>query len=318
MVVVKLLGICAIVAVGWGVARTRLLGEDEAARTLSNLAFFVFTPALLWRTTTRIDLDALPWRVLAVFFGPVVALLLVVYVGQRARRPRVPAAPSVRAISTTFGNTVQLGIPIVTALFGAAGLTILVAIISVHALILLTTATMLAELDLARAAAAEDRPGLTATLAVTARRALVHPVILPVLLGLIWNLVGLPTPGPVDDVLATLGQAVVPVCLVVIGVSLSQYGLSGVVAAALAVSAGKLLLQPAAVFAAAYWAGGLRGTALAVVVLCAALPVGSNALLFAQRYEALEGETTAGVVASTLAFAVTGAGWLWLTTALAG
>jgi malonate transporter and related proteins len=153
---------------------------------------------------------------------------------------------------------------------------------------------------------------VVATVAVTARRTVIHPVVLPVLVGLGWNLARLPIPRPLDDVLGILAQAVVPVCLVLIGISLAHYGVSGIAGGVLARCVGKLLVQPAAVFAAAYWAGGLRGTTLDVVVLCAALPIGSNALLFAQRYAAMEAETTAGVVASTLAFAGTGIGWLLL------
>jgi malonate transporter len=319
IVAVKLLAIFTVVAVGWVAGRTRLLRGDDAVRTLTNLAFFIFTPALLFRTTARIDLADMPWSIIGVYFGPVVALLLAVYWWQRAHRPANPADPSVRAISTTFGNTVQLGIPLVTALFGEPGLTVHVAIVSLHAVILLTVLTVLVERDLARAAAREEPRGrrVAAVVALTARRAVIHPVVLPVLAGLGWNLVRLPVPRPLDDVLGILAQAVVPVCLVLIGISLARYGVSGIAAGVLARCLGKLVIQPAAVLSAAYWLGGLRGTALSVVVLCAALPIGSNALLFAQRYEALEGETTAGVVASTLAFAGTGIGWLIVVSHLA-
>jgi malonate transporter len=44
--------------------------------------------------------------------------------------------------------------------------------------------------------------------------------------------------------------------------------------------------------------------------MLAALPIGSNALIFAQRYHALEAETTAATVFSTLAFVVTAPLWL--------
>jgi predicted permease len=44
----------------------------------------------------------------------------------------------------------------------------------------------------------------------------------------------------------------------------------------------------------------------------AALPVGSNPLVFAQRYGTLQGEATAAIVFSTLAFVATLAGWLAL------
>ena len=49
---------------------------------------------------------------------------------------------------------------------------------------------------------------------------------------------------------------------------------------------------------------------LAVVVIAASLPVGSNALIFAQRYETMEAETTAAIVFSTFAFVLTAPFWL--------
>jgi hypothetical protein len=314
IIIGKLAAIFAVVAIGYGFGRTKLLGGEDAVRLLTNLAFYVLTPALLFRLTATIDLGDLPWVVMAVYFGPTVGLLLVVYAWERVRRARVrsrdpdddgsAAGPSIRAISVTFGNTVQLGIPIVVGIFDDSGLAIHVAIVSLHAVTLLTVLTVLVEADLA-----QEGRSVLATALTTARRTVVHPVVLPVLAGLVANLVNLPLSGPVDDVLATLGQGVVPVCLVLIGLSLAHYGVSGVAWPALWLSAGKLVVMPALVLAAAYGAG-LRGTPLSVTVLCAALPIGSNALLFAQRYKALEPETTAALVASTLAFVATGPVWL--------
>ena len=65
-------------------------------------------------------------------------------------------------------------------------------------------------------------------------------------------------------------------------------------------------------FAFARFAVGLSGMPLAIVVLMAALPVGSNALIFAQRYRTLEAETSTAIVVSTLAFVVTAPLWLAL------
>jgi malonate transporter len=79
---------------------------------------------------------------------------------------------------------------------------------------------------------------------------------------------------------------------------------------ALALSAVKLLLMPALAFAVAHWGFGLAGVPLSVVVLMAALPVGSNALIFAQRYRSDEAQATAAIVVSTLAFALTAPLWL--------
>jgi predicted permease len=57
---------------------------------------------------------------------------------------------------------------------------------------------------------------------------------------------------------------------------------------------------------------GLQGTALAVVVMMGALPVGSNALIFAQRYRVLQPEATAAIVVSTGCFMASAALWLAL------
>jgi len=316
-VAIKLLAVLVTAALGYVAGRMKWLlagtpGSD-AARVLSNAAFHVFIPALLFRTTARLDFATMPWRTIAAFFVPVIGVMLAVYAWQRLRGPASPAVPTARAISVSFGNTVQLGIPFSAALFGEAGLAIHIPLISIHALLILTVLTVLVELDLARAAGRDGAPSsLRRTMLTTARNTLIHPVVLPVLAGLAWNLAGLPLPALLDEILSTLGTAVVPLCLVLIGVSLAQYGVKGHLRGATAVTLGKLVLLPAVVLVVAHWGFGLAGVPLAVLVMAASLPVGSNALLFAQRYATLEAEATAAIVASTVAFVATGALWLAL------
>ena len=151
-VLLKLIAILCVIALGYVVGRARWLGDNDPARTLGNAAFYIFVPALLFRTTTRLDIDAMPWGTLIAFFVPVVVLMLGAYALLRWRlQPGDPVAgPSVRSISACFGNTVQMGIPMAAAMFGEAGLSIHVALVSLHALTLLTLLTALVEMDLAR------------------------------------------------------------------------------------------------------------------------------------------------------------------------
>jgi len=323
----KLLAIFVTIAIGWLAGRTKPFAGGEAARILSNAAFYVFAPALLFRATARIDLGTLPWQALGAFFAPVVAWMLVVYAQQRrgaaaAAQPAdsatgAAARPSVRAITASFGNNAQLGIPMAAALFGEVGLQLHLSVVSLHALTLLTVLTLLVERDVAQAAAREAGQGvpLGRTLLMTVRNTVIHPIVLPVLAGMAWNLTGWPIPGPVDEVLQMLGTAVVPLCLVAIGLSLGHYGLRGAATSAVLLAAGKLLVQPALVLAVGYGVG-LRGLPLTVIVIAAAMPTGANALMFAQRYRSGEGETTAAIVVSTLAFAATAPLWLLLLQAL--
>jgi malonate transporter len=319
----KLLAIFLTVALGWIAGRMRWLGDErqgaDPARTLSNAAFYIFVPALLFRTTSRLDFSALPWGTVTAFFVPVLLLLVAVYAWQRRRAhaATLPATPSVRAISATFGNTLQVGVPMAAALFGEAGLGIHITIVSLHALTLLTVITTLVELDLARAKARhEETATLGATLRTTLRNTIIHPVVLPVLAGMAFNATGLPLPPVLDEVLELLGTAVVPLCLVLIGMSLAYYGMRGSARAAVGLGVLKLLVLPALVLGIAHWGFRLSGLPLAVVVMMAALPVGSNALIFSQRYETLEAEATATIVLTTLCFAITAPLWLAVLAAL--
>ena len=317
----KLLAIIVTVALGWLAGRLRWLGDAQSdpARTLSNAAFYIFVPALLFRTTARVDLGALPAGLVVAYFVPTLAMLLAVYgaqqLRQRHRRPAAPAQPAVRAISVSYGNAVQMGIPMSAAMFGEAGLGLHLMLVSVHGLILLSLLTALVEMDLARSQA--QGAGLWQMLRSTLRNTIIHPVVLPVLLGLAWNLLGFGLPSLVDEVLQLLGSAVVPLCLVLIGLSLAYYGVQGHLRGALGVTLLKLLGLPALVLAVAHWGFGLEGLPLSVLVMLAALPVGSNALIFAQRYNTLQAEATTAIVFSTLAFVLTAPLWLALLGRLA-
>ena len=308
----KLLAIFAAVASGWLAMRRGWLGQGagggDPARVLSNATFYLFIPALLFRTMVRLDLAALPWRTLAAYFAPALALTLLVYAWQRRAAPgQDAAAPATRTVAAVYGNAVQLGIPLISALFGESGLALLIALVSMHGVVLLTLLTVLVESDLARADPAASHAGV---LRNTVRNAIVHPVVMPVLAGMAWNLTARGLHPVLDETLAVLGSAVVPVCLVLIGASLATYGVRGNVRGALQVTLLKLAVLPALVLVVAHWGFRLAGQPLAVLVMMAALPSGSNALIFAQRYGTLQGEASTAIVVSTVAFALTASFWL--------
>lgn len=317
----KLLAVLLTISLGWAAGRAGWLhegnGRSDPARVLANAALYIFIPALLFRTSARLDLAQLPWHLLTAFFVPAALLLVLAHVMAHAlgvASRHGPAAPATRAIGATFGNSVQLGIPMAAAIFGETGLALHLTLVSMHALVLLTLPTALVEADLARARRAGpsggDVPGLGRLIWLTARDTLVHPVVLPVVAGLLWSLTGLGLHPLAEEVLIGLGSAVVPLCLVLIGLSLAQYGLQTHVRTSVMQALFKLLLMPAVVLLVAHGLFGLRGMALGVVVLMAALPCGSNALIFSQRYDTLKAETTGAIVISTLAFALTAPLWL--------
>ena len=263
----------------------------------------------------------LPWRTLLAYFVPVQVLLFVLYgihrYRQRSRPAPLPALPTVRTITSIFGNTAQVGIPIVTALYGPEGLGLHVTVMGLHGLTLLSTLTVIVEMDLARARVRDARaPSIAAMALTTLRNTIIHPVVLPLVIGWAWNLSGLPIPAVVEDVLELLSLGVVPVSLVVIGLSLAYYGLAPRLAPSLVFVAIKLILQPAFVLLVAHWGFGLTGLPLSIVVLMGALPVGANALIFAQRYETHQAESATAIVISTFCYAFTLPAWLFVLSRL--
>lgn len=294
----KLLPIFLLAFAGYLFGRGKAFDSGHVTRGISNVAFYLFIPALLFRTTARIELASLEFRALAAFFVPTVLLMLLVVAYEWRRRVAGDVATA-RALSVTFGNTVQIGIPVALATFGEAGLAIHATIIAVHALVLLTLATIMMEWT------RRDRQGtksLATVLLPMLRQTMIHPVILPVVAGFSWNIFGLPLPGPVDATLVTLAQAAVPLCLVLIGLSIAHYGVVGVVKPAIALTALKLLIHPMLVAVAAFILIPLEPRTAAVTVLCASLPIGANPLLFAQRYNVAEREITAAIAISTVAY----------------
>jgi len=332
----KLLAIFATAGVGWVVARLGWMGSaarDPAApapalpaatahrladanRVLSDAAYNVFMPALLFRTMARMDFSSMPWSTLVAYFAPVLVYVALFCAWQRHARagaPHAAAAGATLAVAATYGNSVQLGIPIAAALFGEPGLALHLALVSLHGLVVLTLLTVLAEIDIARAGGGQS---LASTVKTTVRSAVLHPVMLPVLLGLAWNLTGLGLHPVADTLLSTLAAAVVPLCLFLIGTNLAQHGLRGRVRGALGLSVLKLLVLPAVVLLAGHFVFGVGGVPLAVLVMMAAAPVGSNALIFAQRYRTQEAEATAAIVLSTVAFVLTSSLWVALLAVL--
>ena len=317
---IRLAVILLTIAVGAALQRSKLMRSDparadeEPAFALAQLATYVLVPALLFRTMARLDLQQMPWPVVQAYFVPALlcsASLCAIYrVAQRRAQPRAaasPAAPATRTMAAMYGNAVQLGIPLAAAMFGEAGLAIHIALVSLHGLILLTSLTLMAEYEVAQS---RGKTSLLSTLSVMTRNAVLHPVVLPVLLGLGYQRVAPPLPAVVDQTLAGLSHAVVPLCLLLMGMNLAHFGLRSTWKPAVPQVLFKLLVLPAMVLGIAHFAFGLRGLPLQVAVMMAALPAGTNALIFAQRYRLLQAEATSAIVLSTLAFSFTAPLWV--------
>jgi malonate transporter len=239
-----------------------------------------------------VHLEQLDWKpVLAYFLG--VGLIFfgtLLTLGGNRRA-------AVLALATTYSNLVMIGIPLVGLAYGEAGLVTLLTLVSLHALVLLVSATVALELALmGEGPSAGSAPWRTIVSAV--RDALIHPVPLPILAGLLFAQTGWSLPPWLDAPMGWIGQAFGPLALMLVGLTLAGSRIGEHLRAALVLVAVKNLLMPALVLAIA-WSMGVQGIALTVLMVAAALPIGANVFLFAQRYQVAQAEVTAGVALST-------------------
>jgi malonate transporter and related proteins len=138
------------------------------------------------------------------------------------------------------------------------------------------------------------------TILYVVKQSVIHPVILPILVGLTWNFAGFPLPQWFDQPLSFLASAAGPIMLVLMGAQLSKMALKENLRAAFTFTLIKNFMHPLLMFAACYVIG-LSPLYTAVAVVCASLPTGVNAFIFAQRYRSNEDMVTAATAASSIA-----------------
>lgn len=283
------------------VAGRRQWVRAEAVKDLSNLVFLLLIPALLFRTMSSVRLDTLDLTPMAAYYTAALGLLLASLLWRGFNCRSV-----VLALGGVFSNMVMIGITLVGLAYGQAGLVTLLTLVSVNALILLTIGSVVLELAQARDLGAQggEPPHVLATAWSAVKGAIIHPVPLPIVCGLLFAQTGWALPTVVDKPLQLLGSAFGPVSLLLVGVSLARTPLAGQWRMALQVATAKNLVLPLLVGASA-WAYGLSGLPLTVLVIAAGLPVGANVFLFAQRYNVVQAETTAAMGVSTVLAIVT-------------
>jgi len=143
--------------------------------------------------------------------------------------------------------------------------------------VLLTMATVVLELQMAseQAAASGQKGQLWRTVGQAIRSAVLHPVPLPIIVGLLYAQTGWGLHPVLDKPLQLLGSAFGPIALVLVGITLSQTPVGKNLSAVVRLSLVKTVLHPVLMLAMG-WALGMRGLALSVMVVAAALPIGAN------------------------------------------
>lgn len=287
-----------------GYAATRIgWFNDQAAEGLAKFVFNWATPFLMVRILSTQDLPAeFPWPLLLSFYAPVGSLYVLALFVSANVFGRNSAARVIYAMSTSFGNTVLVGLPLVLLAYDGAGALPYFILMSVHSLLLFTATALLLEHARQRNC---TEGGFYSNLLTSL---ISNPVLIGAMLGLVLNYLGLALPGALDQMAQYLQEAVPACALFALGASLTRYRIVGRLPEVYSAVLAKNLLLPILVWVCARFVFGLGPEQILAAVLMAALPTGIHVYVFAERYGSAQRLATTTVFVSTVAgvFTLTG------------
>ncbi len=272
-----LIGMAAIIAAGllWRV----LLGSKDAEAIRGHLAqavYTVFLPALvlhvMWQTTISLDVLRVP---VVAAVGVLLSLLLAALIYGDGKRVGGKKAVGALLLAAAFGNVTYLGLPVLTKTFGAWSQSVAIPYdLFANTPLLFTVGVMLAS----------HFGSSTKQAAHPLIELLRVPALWGALGGVLLSLFAVSMPVWLDESLAVLGAAVVPLMLLSIGMALRWQ--SGWIARApvlIPVVMIQLVLMPLIVWAACLGVG-MPEKLLAPTVIEGAMPCMVLGLVICDRF----------------------------------
>jgi predicted permease len=266
-----------IILVGMFVGRRGILGEN-ARSVLSALTFFVASPALLFETLSKANLNdifAAPLLVTAI--GAIATAALFFIIVRFLLKRSVPES-LMSSMGASLANSANLGIPIAVFVLGDASY---VAPLLIFQLAFFTPLFLMA-LDATTSTHRTTPLGFVLMI-------LRNPMIVGSGLGLLVAGTGWHVPELVMQPIHLIGGAAIPAMLLAFGMSLN--GSRPLQASAgrrldtLLASGFKLIVHPALAYVFARFALGMENQALFAVVVTSALPTAQNVFVAASRYQ---------------------------------
>ena len=265
----------AIIAVGYLLGRTGVLGENAGA-VLSRLAFFVGAPALLYVALADAHVSTLVDTRSLVSYGAAAAMIISYVAIARFVMKRPAGETLIGGLCAGYVNAGNLGIPIAVYALGGAEA---VAPTMIFQLVVLAPVTFVL-LDLL------EHRGETGRLR-SAFAPLLNPIVMAAAAGVASAALAWQPPELVMAPIQTLAGLAVPAMLLAFGISLRGSplpGMSDMRAQLTLVVVLKSFVQPALAWGVGL-AVGLEGPALLAAVVIAALPTAQNVFTYAMRYD---------------------------------
>ncbi|MCU1440871.1 MAG: putative permease [Rhodoglobus sp.] len=265
----------AVIAIGYVVGRTGILGE-HGRFVLGRIVFYVLSPCLLFTVLADADVHVLFSSILVVALVAAVATGLLFAIVARLLLRRPVAETVIGTLASSYVNANNIGIPVAFYVLGDAAYSAPIVLLQ----LLVFAPVALTILDVQERGAVSLRR--------IALQPLSSPIIIASVLGVLVAVLRIPIPAEAMEPFRIIGAAAVPVMLISFGMSLhGQRPLAaGSARIDVLIATGlKLVIMPLVSWAFAHFVVGLDGPALFAVVVLAALPSAQNVFNYAQRYD---------------------------------
>lgn len=287
LIIQIILPVFLVVALGFWVNRYQPLDT----RTLSNLTIYILTPALLFTQYLKNPIPAGTIAQIVIFS----VLLFCILLGIAVVAARLLRLDSVSQHGFMLGavlvNAGNMGIPIILFAFGEAGLAIAVIFLMINIIANATFGVFIA-------AGASSRPSQAI------KQIFLLPAVYTIVAGIFVQQLHLDIPPFIFTSLKMLGDASIPVNMLLLGAQLAQTKARPQVGPALVAGAIRLLMTPMIAFALTT-ALNLTGLTQKVLILQTSMPTAVYAAILAAKFQARPDFTSGVVLFTTLASAGT-------------
>ncbi len=284
--------------IGLGYVATRQGLFDKAMlKGLSTFAIFFALPAVLFRSISSKSFDQLivPEYVLAYGGASLLAFaLMYVFVRHGLKEPGQRA--SMWALGSSMSNTLMIGLPIYTLMFGLEAFAIpLAMMVLVETLLILPLSLVLAE------SSGHSDKTLLARIGSSLQPLTRNPLMIAIAAGCLVSILSIPMPTVVDRVVDLLAVTVSGVALVGIGGMLVSVSKGTLGRPLMVVLPAKLILHPLLVAGFFFTIGGVSDMMMTIAIINGSISMFGMLPIISSRFNL--GEETAGILVVTTVMA---------------
>lgn len=285
--------------IGLGYVATRQGLFDQAMlKGLSTFAIFFALPAVLFRSISSNSFaDLIVPEFFLAYAGASITVFAFMYVLVRYILKEHGQRAAMWALGSSFSNTLMIGLPIYTLMFGLEAFVIpLAMIVLVETLIMLPMSLVLAE------SSGQSHQSLLPRIVNSLKPLTRNPLMIAIAVGIVASVFSVPIPAVVDRVVDLLAVTVSGVALVGIGGMLVNVPKGAIGRPLMVVMPVKLIVHPLLITGFFFAIGGVSDMFMTIAIINGSISMFGMLPIISTRFNL--GEETAGmlVVTTVMAF----------------